>query len=1072
MKKTLILAFLCCLCSTMWAQTRVTGRVVSGEDGQPLSFASIALKGSNTVAITDDNGRYTINVTGANPILVFSTIGYVTVEVPVGNRTVIDVTLNPDAVSLDEVLVTAYGSSTRKSFTGSAAQISGEQLVQRPISSAGQGLSGLTSGIMIAATAGQPGSNPTIRIRGTGSYSATNDPLYVLDGAPYSGNINDIAPEDIASITVLKDAASSALYGNRAANGVIIITTKRGKAGERTNIRVTIKQGTTDRGLPEQKMLNHKDWMELMWETYRNGLMDANPKLTMEEASIRASSAPKNASGTYTDGLISKILYNPYNVPADQMVGTDGKLNPNAKLKWADDLDWFGALSRMASFSEYSISGTGGTDKANYAASATFLDNKGYIMKTKFNRMTARAAADFKPVNWFKAGVTVSATVRNESFSSADGGTSYVNPFYFARNIAPIYPIYVHNQETGEYLYDDAGNKYWDWGGRRDLGSPSRPYSNGRHIVAEMTYNMDDQRTNSINGNVYAEISPIKGLMFKITSSPNLRAILSKGYQNNIVGDGAPAGRASRTNTMYSTWNNNQIISYNGSFGKHDYSILVGHESEQYEYNYLYGFRQSQVMEGNSELVNFTTTNSCTSYTNTRRSEGYLANLTYSYNNKYNLSAYYRRDGSSRFHKSSRWGNFWGFGAAWRLENESFIQPVKWIDQLKLRASYGVTGNDDVGLYPYMALYSIGYPNASAAGSYQSAQANFDLKWESNYMLDVALEFGFMRWLAGSVEFYNRITDDLLFSVPLPLSSGAASIGGTTASITKNIGKFRNWGVELQLDMDIIKKRDLSWRVTVNASTNKTLVVRLPDHLRETGLISGTIKMEEGKDRYNYWVREWMGVDPADGKALYRLDTKNVPYSPTNAEHRIIGADTLTLNVNGARYFAPNKSPQPKAYGSFNTNFRWKKFSAQLIFMWSFGGTITDGTYSNFATYDTSYGNSKHADLLKRWRKPGDITDIPRASDYNVTYLNAGSTNRWFISGSYINLNTATISYQLPTTFNGKRLVSDARIYITGDNLFQVSARYGMNAAQNLTGTTSNVYSPGRTITLGLNFNL
>ena len=1071
MKKTLIIAFLCCLCGSLWAQTRVTGRVVT-EDGQPLPFVTISVKGTSTVSLSDDNGRYSITTPGSNSVLVFSFIGFITEEITVGTRSTIDIIMRTDAVAIDEVLVTAFGTSTRKSFTGSAAQISGEQIATRSITNAQQGLVGLTSGIQIMAATGEPGSSPTIRIRGVGSMNASNDPLYVVDGAPFGGSLNDIAVEDIATITVLKDAASSALYGSRAANGVIVITTKRGKASERSSVRVSIKQGFTDKGLPEQKMLGHKEWMELMWETYRNTLMDQNASLSLADANQRASGFVKNAQGTYTSGLISKIMYNPYNVGADQMVGTDGKLNPNAKLKWADDLDWFKAASQLGYWGEYTVSGTGGSDKTSYAASASYLKNQGYIIDSQFERLTARAAVDFKPTNWFKIGVTASPSLRTQDFANTSSSTGYANPFYFARRIGPIFPIHVHNQSTGEYLRDDAGELYWDWGGRTNLGSPVRPFSNGRHAIAENILNKDHQNTLAVNGNFYVEITPLKGLVLKATSSSNLRYIYSSSYDNNLVGDGAPAGRASRTTNVYTTWNNNQTASYTASFGKHDFSILAGHESYSYERNYFYGFRQSQVMEGNSELVNFTTTNSLTSYTQNSAIESYLSNLNYSFGNKFNASLSFRRDGSSRFYKENRWGNFWAVGAAYRLESEPFMQSIKWVNLLKLRASYGTVGNDEVGLYPYMALYSISYANANEAGSYQTALANLKLQWEVQKTLDFAVEFMLWRKLSGSIEYFDKRSSNLLYDVPLPLSSGAATPGSTSATITQNIGTMYNKGFEFQLEYDAVKTRDINWRLTLNATALKNGITNMPDHLKADGIVQSPYRRMEGHSFYSFWLREWMGVNPDNGLSRYRLDTKTQVYNPNNAEHSIVGKDTLTTNVNAARYYWAGQS-FPKVYGSLGNNFRYKKWSLDFVFIWSLGGKMIDGTYQDGMSNSTTiYGESRHVDLLNRWQKPGDVTKVPKLTEANTNNQNAGSSDRWLVSSSYINLNTITLSYQLPVTFNGNRVFSSASVYLTATNLFQVSARYGMNAAQNMGGTTSNVYSPNRTISLGLNFNL
>ena len=1074
MKKTLTLALLCCLClSSAFAQTRISGRVVDAGDGQAIPFVTVMIKGTTTVTQTDMDGRYAITVANANQVLSFSFVGYATQEITVGTRTVIDVLLPVDAMNLDEVLVTAYGTSTRKSFTGSAAQMSGEKLASRPVMNINQALNGFTSGVQVTGGSGQPGSSPTVRIRGIGSINASTTPLYIVDGFPMAGSYNDIPAEDIASVTVLKDAAASALYGNRAANGVIMITTKKGAFNEKLRVNISAKQGIVVRRMPELETMNHKDWVEIMWETYRNGLVSGN--VSMEAANIRASSAPKSASGSYTDGVISKILYNPYNVPADQMVGLDGKLNPNAKLLWPDDLDWWGALSRTGKRGDYSVSASGGSEKSSYAASASYLKEEGYIMRTEYQRLTARASGDFKPKDWFKFGVSVNASITEEEYSGSlnDGGSGYANPFYFARNVGPIYPIHVHDQTTGAMLYDDAGQSYWDWGGRTDLGSPARPFAAGRHIVAEMLYNMELSQRQALTGNIYAEISPIKGLTIKTSTAGTFQGRYVSRYDNKIVGDGSPAGRASREALFYRTWTNTQTANYTNAFDKHSFTILAGHESYAHEYDDLYGFRQGQVMDGNTELINFTVTNNLTSSKDRITSEGYFGSANYSFDNKYNISASFRRDGSSRFHKDNRWGNFWSVGGAWRLEREPFIQELSWINQLKFRASYGSVGNDGLsGYYPYMALYSIGHPNASEPGTLQSSLPNNDLKWEVNTTLDLALEFGLFNKLSGSFEFFHRISDNLLFGVPLPLSSGAANYSGTSASITRNIGTMYNRGVEFQLEYDAVRQKDFAWRLALNATSYQNRITKLPEDSRENGIISGTKKLMEGRSRYDFWLRQWWGVDPDTGNSYAYLDTDAVAYNPSNADHKIIGTDTLTRNISNGRYYYTGHTSLPKVFGSISSNLRYKRLSLDFMFTWALGAKMYDGTYVNFMAVDANYSSAKHIDMLNRWQKPGDITNVPRLDDAFATSATASGTDRYLISGNYLNLQSVTLSYQLPTSIKGKNFLSGATLYLTADNLFMLSARKGLDPTGSIDGTTGNSYAPSRAVILGLNISL
>ena len=542
------------------------------------------------------------------------------------------------------------------------------------------------------------------------------------------------------------------------------------------------------------------------------------------------------------------------------------------------------------------------------------------------------------------------------------------------------------------------------------------------------------------------EITFLKDFKFTTNASIDQRFFYNTSYQNPLIGDGAPGGRASRTHNRRTSVNFNQLLTYAKTYGNHNFDVLLGHESYEYRYNRLYGARTQQVADDNTELINFVTITSSTSYADVYTTEGFFGRVNYDFDSKYFISASYRADGSSKFHPDNRWGDFWSVGLAWRLDQEAFIQNISFIDMAKLRASYGQVGNDaGIDNYAYQALYSLGWNNQSEMGITQDKLAADALVWESNNAIDIALEFGLFNQLFGTIEFYHRISENLLFDVPLPLSSGFDSR-------TENIGALFNQGIEISLSWDAVRTQNFKWNINANLSTLKNEFTKLP----QEEIIDGTKKLMVGHSIYDYWRKEWYGVDPDDGAALYRADdvTETV---------RIIGSDTLTTDQNNARYKYEGTAI-PDFFGSISNTVSYKGFDLNVMFTYQVGGLVYDGNYPmSCGTYGTGYS----VDILDRWQKPGDITDVPRMDASQTSNFNTGST-RWLTDASFLNLRHATLSYNLPASITDRLGISRTRVYLSGENLFYANARKGMNVQQNFSGTTSNVYTPSRVISIGL----
>lgn len=575
--------------------------------------------------------------------------------------------------------------------------------------------------------------------------------------------------------------------------------------------------------------------------------------------------------------------------------------------------------------------------------------------------------------------------------------------------------------------------------------------------MAETLWNDNKYQRNTLNTRGYFDVIFMEGLKLTITGSADYNNYYISEYDNKHVGDGAPAGRGKKVYDRRVDYNFSQILNFNRTFNNiHNVEALIGHESYQYDADYFYGFKQGIVAEGNTELINFTTINSLYSTLNTYRTEGYIGRINYELSGKHNMSASFRKDASSRYYKDVRWGSFWSVGAAWRINKENFMNYY-WINLLKLRASYGEVGNDNVDdFYPWQTLYGISN-NANEPGFIQSTTlGNKNLEWETNRSYEIALEFALFDRITGSVEYFDRESDNLLFEVPLPLSSG-------TTSQWRNIGTMFNRGVEANITVDLIKKSDFNWQVGVNATTYKNEIKSLP----QKEIISGTKKLMAGHGVYDYWLRTYAGVNDQNGAAIYLFDDSPEKNFDVTKSYEYKGM-RVTEDQNLAKYEYQG-SAIPDVYGSVNTNLSYKGFDLSMLFTYQIGGKTYDGAWAGLMSSSAgSYGSALSTDILKRWQKPGDITDVPRMDASKTTAFNAASS-RWLISSSFFAFKQVTLGYTLPKNLSDKIDMSQVRFYASGENLFINSKRSGMNPQQEFSGVTSNVYSPARIFTIGVN---
>lgn len=1049
MRRILLFALvMICISSTIIAQRTITGKVTDSK-GEPLIGANIVAKEDNNVGtVSDLDGTFSLSLKQNVSTIVVSYTGYSTQEIVLGAESNYTVTL-VEGELLKEVLITSPfgGQFSREKFAGSAATISSEAIGIRPITNVGQALVGAAAGVQATFGSGQPGSSPAIRIRGFGSINSGNDPLYVVDGVPYSGNIANLNTNDIDNVTILKDASSTALYGSRAANGVVMITTKRGSSTKST-INVKYTKGFSDRAIPEYDRVGISDYYPLMWETNKNSVQyRASNPLSAEAAAIDSRRR-----------LVSLVGYNAYNVADSLLVSNEGVLNPNAQQIFKnEDLDWLAPLFRQGSRDEVTAEFSGGDKKTNYFVSAGYLNDQGFLVRSSFKRYTGRLNINSELRKWLKVGANIGYTQSDAENNDAGGNTSFVNPFFFSRGMGPIYPVYAYDpKKPGEYLLDGNGQRIFDYGNLSALGIPNRPQYGGRHVIAETLFNENNFRRNVVSTRSFLDFNLLDGLKLTINGGLDYTNRYDNTFQNPEIGDGAPAGRASSTYLNITSLNLSQVLNYTRQFNKHGFNALLGHETYKQVENEVTGSRSQLVVGGNTNLVNFTTTTNLNESTDNRGIEGYFGRLSYDYGEKYFINVSGRRDATSRFSPSARWGNFGSVGAAWRIGEEDFIKNLGFINNLKLRASYGTTGNEDISsLYAWQVLYGLGWNNATEPGILQNRTVgNPDLQWEVSKQADIALEFGlFKNRLSGTIEAFDRRSSNLIFEVPLPLSTGLLSQ-------FRNIGTMYNRGTELELNIEPIRTKDFSWVISVNGTYLNNVITKMPDTNKE--IISGTKQLREGGSIYSYYLREYMGVRPETGEALYRANTFNAANSFINEK-----GDTLTTNINNARFKFLDETSYNPISGGFSSSFNYKGLTLSGLFVYQFGGYVFDAAYSSLMS-SGGYGSAKHIDILNRWQKPGDVTDVPRLDEARTADFNAASSTRWLISGNSLSLRSIRLSYDLAPRIAKSLKIQGAQFILSGENLALWSKRRGMNPQSAFSGVTSNEYGFARTFAGGI----
>jgi TonB-linked SusC/RagA family outer membrane protein len=1036
---------------TLYGQAiMVTGAVTAASDGTKLTGVSVFVKGISLGTVTDVNGHYEL-MADVNATLVFSFIGMVSQEIQVEGRNKIDVAMTSDLIGLEEVIVIAYGTTRRGSFTGVADVISADKIERRQVSNVSKALEGTTPGIQVTSGGGQPGRGADIRLRGFGSISADNAPLFVVDGLPFEGDLNSINPNDIASITVLRDASAAALYGARGANGVIMITTKKGDA-KKPEMSFASRIGFTDRLLPEYPRVNSGEFMLLTWEAIRNGAHFGAQNLPLEQANIQAG-----------NDLIPFLgYYRPYRVPeGQQLIMWDaanpwvGYLNPNAELLYEDD--WQDELFYTALRQDYQFSVSGGSETSDYFLSFGYLNEDGIVINSAFERISGRLNVNSRPKKWFETGFNLGATLSETNFL-IDEGSYTLNPFFITRIMGPIYPVYLRDND-GKFILDDDGNKILDYGFGIDPTLPNthplyrrRPVLGNENLVGTQSLDNHSYKKDDFSARSYVNFDIFNGLKLRINISADYYSQYVTSYINPQFGVGAAVGGFStKTNVRSLNLTFNQILNYNRSFGLHNVDFLLGHESYQRLYNLLSASRTNFPVPGITEIGIATTTTGANSYQDEYAVEGYFSRLSYDYGNRYYISGSFRRDGTSRFYKDARWGNFYSVGLSWRVTQEEFMKGIDWLDNLRFKASYGEQGNDRIGpYYAWQSFYALGWNNAGLSGAVYSTHENRNLVWESSNNTNIGFDFRVFDRLSGEFDYFIRESSNLLFNVPLPPSTGVTSI-------RRNIGAMENRGIEFRLMLDVLKQTNLRWNIDFNLTHLKNEITKMPDQTPE--IISGTKKLMVGVSMYDYYLRQTSRIDPQTGIQYYYYDKKD-------AEGNLIERRDTILPSAASRYYVG--SAIPDLWGGITNFFTFGNFDLSILLTYSLGGLVYDINYLALMYFGADYGDHLHINNLNRWVQPGDQTSLPRLEGGNVN-LRAGNSEDWLFDMSYLSLKNVTLGYNVKTRLVNRISAKNLRLYVSGENLFIWNKNKGMDPQHSFSGVTDYSYVPVRTVTFGLN---
>jgi len=1068
------------LMSFSYGQEKTIKGNVTDHNGLPLPGVSVLVVGTVSGTQTDFDGNYTIKA-DVGQTLRYSYVGQKTTDRKVGAATTINVQMDEDAQALEEVIVTGFGNVSKTSFAGSAKVVAGEEISKKSFTNVSQALAGEAAGVAVFNTSGQPGSTSTIRIRGFGSINGSQAPLYIVDDAPFGGSLNDINPNDIKSVTVLKDASATSLYGARGANGVIVVTTKRGRDSG-NSIDVSIKTGVNFQGIKRYSTISSpEEFIGISWDNLRQrGLLlnsgDNNAAINYANLNLFEG----NAGGDDRSDI--SPVYNMWNVGSDaagvsQLIDpTTGRVRSGISRRYTPE-DWEDFAFQNSNRLEGNVSLSNNGENSAVRAAIGFIDDIGYASNTDYERLNARITA----TNSFGGFINMNTSLNYTQSETNNNGTgsSSSSQFWWIDNLPTIYPLY-RKDASGNNIPDPIyGGDLFDYG-----LEDGRGFGFATNGVADSQINISNSKDNSVNFNNDLKITLVKGLNFENNFAYQYfmsdDTSLNEPFYSPAKGDG---GRINKSRSETKNYTIRTGFRYNKSFDNVNLNAFVSHVATTYEFNYLEAERSKLVTPFGTDIRNGVINNPSDGFTRDERTESYIANATLDFSSKYFLNATFNRDASSRF-VNNKWGNFYSVGAAWVLSQEDFLSSSKFIDFLKLKASYGVLGNSGgIGFYPGYNLYSINNLNDNISLAF-STLGNPDLTWENSNQINLGLEFELGGFVDGSVEYYKKNTTDMFFQRSLAPSTG-------NAQIRVNDGEMLNSGIEFDLDFKLVQNDKFSLNFGINGAmlNNELVAMPIDPTTGEEQLFdkSGSFGRAAGRSIYDWYMPVYSGVNPATGAAMWErnfndLDGNGVfstgdeqinnltDYMAKNP-NATIGQEITEVYAEATDKFV-NKSSIPDVNGSFRLNAKYGNFSLSTLFAYSLGGYAYDGAYASLMDNDFAGTNNFHTDIRDRWMAPGDITDIPRQDSRTQIQQNSTST-RFLTKSDYLALNNIRLGYSLSRDVVKQIGLSNLDFFITGDNLALFSKRQGFNPSTSVTGGSSIYrYNPLSTIVLGVNLKL
>jgi TonB-linked SusC/RagA family outer membrane protein len=1031
---------------TSQQQNASVGGVVVDDQG-PIIGATIRVKGTSHGTVTDANGHFNLGDLKRGDILEFSYVGYATKEITYTGQSRLEVKMSSSSQNLDEVVVVAYGTQKKSTFTGSASVVKADQIDKISGSGFAEALQGMSAGVNVTNNEGNPGGDTRIQIRGISSMSGVTTPLYIVDGMPYDGKLTAIAPDDIASMTVLKDAAASSLYGSRAANGVVVITTKQGTAGK-PKITFRGAWGTSDNAVanptkasPYQQMLN--TWYALYNDQY---YLDGATK------QAAADYASQNFLGHIVKPRVNSagqtVYVSPFkSIAPNQYVlhDNDGNpyVNPDLQMVWdKSDYDWYGAVFSRKLRQDYGLDVSGATSdkKTSYYISASFLNDKGFALSQYYKRYSFRANVTSKVNNWLSMGGNLAYTYSRQNISGSTRALDFSNTMNspWLRNADNT--DWERSLKTGARVLDYGQNSSTFFG-IQALNNAGDYWNNPND------YDFHSMESNMAVAQYHIDLSLPFNIKFRSSISLNDNSTNDYQYGSAVWGTDqlqpygvtvkTTGGWASQSNddVRSLTWNN--VLNWDKSFGDHNLSLMAGQEWYSYNRQYKYGYGEGIMQLGQFELASTTTVYSDGTSLNSYRDRygllSYFGKAEYNYLNRYYISGSIRRDGSSRFSPENRWGNFFSVGASWRLSKEKFLQNVNWLDNLSLRGSYGTTGNDkliprstatttatmdDQILYAYQGYYTSDMLYGNPGYKPQSIPTP-DLKWERNQQWNVGVDGSFINRLNATVEYYSRESKGLLYYISLPLSAQVGEVNGYNT----NLGNIRNSGFEFTVSATAIRNKNFQWNIDANFSTLKNEVTYLPSGAYTYTSRSATYKMQQGKSIFEFYMPKHAGVNPDDGNMQYYIRDGKGGWKTTEKWSDVTIDDYQFCG-----------SAIPKAFGSITNNFRYRDFDLSMMWYASFGSKMYDYDYQERTSVRDGVGVVWDLMKGKVWYKPGDQAKFARFSESSSVETRR-ATDFYLFDNQYYRLRNLTIGYNLPKHLLKKVGLSNLRVYLSGDNL-------------------------------------